>query len=63
MEIEGDQIINYMIKDLCSEDIIKNENFNKIEKYYDKNSEIINEMLINKLVKIANYENNHSFQK
>jgi hypothetical protein len=63
MEIEGDQIINYMIKDLCQQDIIKNENFNKIEKYYDKNSEIINELLINKLVKIAKYENNHSFQK
>lgn len=63
MNIEGDKLITFMIKDLCNQDIVKNENFNKIEEHYNKNSEIINELLISKLVKITRYENTHSFIK
>ena len=63
MKIEGDKIINFMIKDLCEQDIFENKNYNKIVECYDKNAEIINELLINKLVKITRYENSHSFLK
>ena len=63
MNIEGDILITFMIKDLCNEDIVKNENFDKIEEHYNKNSEMINELLISKLVKITRYENTHSFIK
>ena len=51
------------IKYINEEDIVKNENFNKIREIYDKNSENINEFLINKLIKITRYENSHSFLK
>ena len=61
MKIEGDKLINYMIKDLCDEDIVKNENFNTIKEIYEKNSEKINELFINRLVKITRYENAHSY--
>ena len=61
MKIEGDKLINYMIKTICEEDIVKNENFNKIKELYEENSEKINELLINKLVKITRYENNHKY--
>ena len=61
MKIEGDILINYMIKDLCDEDIAKNENFNIIKEIYDKNSEKINELLINRLIKITRYENAHNY--
>lgn len=63
MNIEGDILITFMIKDLCNEDIVKNENFDKIEEHYNKNYEMINELLISKLVKITRYENTHSFIK
>ena len=52
-----------MIKDLCEQEIVKNENFHKIKKIYEENSEKINELLISKLVKITRYENIHIFLK
>ena len=63
MEIKGDLLIKFMINELCGQDFFDNKNFNKIEEYYDKNSEVINELLINTLVKITMYENSHSFLK
>ena len=63
MKIEEEALITFMIKYLTEEDIVKNENFHKIKEIYEKNSEKINEFLVNKLVKIARYENTHSFLK
>ena len=63
MKIEEENLINFMIKGICEEDIVKNENFDKIKKLYEKNSEKINELLIRKLVKITRYENVNSFLK
>ena len=63
MKIEEEKLINYMIKDICEEDIVQNENFEKIQKYYEKNSEKINEFLISKLIKITRYENINTFLK
>ena len=63
MKIERDDLINFMIKDFTHQDIVLNENFGKIKGIYEKNSELINEYLINKLVKIATYENSHQYIK
>jgi hypothetical protein len=61
IELETDKLITYMIRDLCEQDIVKNENFDKIKKLYEKNSEKINESLISKLVKITNYEKENPY--
>ena len=62
-QLETEELISFMIKDLCEQDIFKNENFNEIKKYYEINSEKINEMLISKLIKITNYENENPYLK
>ena len=62
-KLESEKLINFMIKDLCEQEIVKNENFHKIKKIYEENSEKINELLISKLVKITRYENIHIFLK
>ena len=63
MKIEREELINFMIKDFIQQDIIDNENFSKIKGIYEKNSELISEYLINKLVKITTYENSHKYLK
>ena len=63
MKIEREELINFMIKDFIQQDIVNNENFSKIKRKYEKNSELINEYLINKLVKITTYENSHEYLK
>jgi len=63
MKIEREDLINFMIKDFIQQDIVQNENFSKIKGIYEKNSELINEYLINKLVKITTYENSHKYLK
>ena len=63
MEIEEDELINFMIQDLIEQDIVKNENFHKIKDIYNKNSESINELLFSKLLKITKYENIYTFIK
>lgn len=63
LELETEKLIPFMIKDLCENDIFKNENFNKIKKYYERNSEKINKALIKILSKIVNYENENPYLK
>ena len=63
LQLETEKLISFMVKDLCEQNIFKNENFDKIKKYYEINSEIINEVLINKLIKITYYENENSYLK
>ena len=60
-KLESEDLISFMIKGLCEQDTFKNENFDEIKNYYEKNSEIINELLINKLIKITFYENENPY--
>ena len=60
-KLETEDLMSFMIRDLCQNDIFKNENFDKIKSYYEKNSEKINELLINKLTKITFYENENPY--
>ena len=61
MELGTDKLIAFMISDMCNQDIFKNENFDKIKKYYEINSKNINELLINKLVDILIYEKENPY--
>ena len=63
IELKTEELIPFMIKGICEQDIFKNENFDEIKKYYEINSEKINDLLINKLIKITNYENENSYLK
>ena len=56
------EIITFMLQ-LTKKDIVKNENFNKIKKIFKKNSEKIDEILINKLKEIVEYEEKNEFLK
>ena len=61
MELGTDKLITFMISEMCEQDIFKNEHFDEIKKYYEKNSKNINEFLINKLLDIIIYENENSY--
>jgi hypothetical protein len=56
------EIISFMLQ-LSNKDIVKNENFHKIKKIFKKNSEKIDENLINKLREIVEYEEKNDYLK
>ena len=61
MHYEADQLISFMISDMCNQEIFKNENYEKIKKYYDINSKYINDLLIKKLLEILVYEKDNPY--
>ena len=61
MKIEEEKLYNFMIKEICDSEIVKNENFSEIKEIYAKNAENINEFLISKLIKITRYEKVNNF--
>ena len=62
-QLETEKLTNFMLTELCEQDIFKNENFSKIKLYYEKNSENINALLINKLIDISEYESENTYLK
>ena len=62
-QLETEQLINFMVTELCEQDIFKNENFSEIKIYYEKNAEKINALLINKLIDISEYESENTYLK
>jgi hypothetical protein len=56
------EIITFMLE-LTKKDIVKNENFFKIKNIYKKNAEKIDEILINKLKEIVEYEEKNNYLK
>jgi hypothetical protein len=56
------EIVPFLLE-LNNKDVVKNENFHKIKNIFNKNSEKIDEILINKLREIVEYENKNSFLK
>jgi hypothetical protein len=56
------EIITFMLV-LTKKDIVKNENFFKIKNIYKKNAEKIDEILINKLKEIVEYEEKNNYLK
>jgi hypothetical protein len=63
MKMNDFEKIAAFILQLTKSDIVKNENFHKIKNTFNKNSEKIDEILINKLREIVEYENKNSFLK
>ena len=57
--MKEDTLMNFMINTFGQEEILKEENYETIKKEYIKNSYIINEELISKLIKISEYEKNN----
>jgi hypothetical protein len=56
MTLEKDKLISYIMNILGSEEILKNENYEKAKKMYLKNNNLINEFFIEKLIEITKYE-------
>ena len=56
------EIVPFLLE-LNNKDVVKNENFHKIKNIFNKNSEKIDEILINKLREIVEYENKNAFLK
>ena len=56
------EIISFMLQ-LSNKDVVKNENFHQIKKIFKKNSEKIDENLINKLREIVEYEEKNDYLK
>ena len=63
LKLEQEELMRFVTNNSHCQSIFKNENFEKIKKYYEICSEIINESLINKLIKITNYENENPYLK
>ena len=61
MKYETDNLISFLISDMCNQEIFKNENFEKIKKYYEINSKYINDVLIKKLLEILVYEKDNPY--
>ena len=56
MALERDKLISYVMNLLEREDILKNENFDKVKQLYLKNSILINEYFIETLIEITKFE-------
>ena len=61
MILEKDKLISYVMKILENEEILKNENFEKAKELYMKNSKLINEFFIDKLIEITKYEEKNKY--
>ena len=56
MALEKDKLISYVMNLLQREDILKNENFDKVKQLYLKNSILINEYFIETLIETTKFE-------
>jgi hypothetical protein len=61
MNLEKDKLIYYVMNILEEDDILKNENFEKVETLFLKNSKHLNEFSINKLIEITKFEENNQY--
>ena len=61
MSLEREQLIIYVMNIIEKEDILKNENFEKVKSLYLKNSKLLNEFFIDKLIEITKFEENNKY--
>ena len=61
MTLEREQLIIYVMNIIEKEDILKNENFEKVKALYLKNSKLLNEFFIDKLIEITKFEENNKY--
>ena len=63
LNLDGDDLMEFMIHELGNKVIIKNENFEELKELFVKNAEKINKDFIEKLKRIVEYENSSPFLK
>ena len=61
MTLGKDKLIDYVTNLLEEDDILKNENFEKVQALYLKNSKFLNEFSINKLIEITKFEEKNQY--
>ena len=61
MSLEKDKLIYYVMNILGEDDILKNENLEKAKALYLKNSKLLNEFSIDKLIEITKFEENNQY--
>ena len=61
MNLEREKLIIYVMNILENEDILKNENFEKVKALYLKNSKLLNEFFIDKLIEVTKFEENNKY--
>ena len=61
MVLERDKLISYVMNFMEREDILKNENFEKVKQLYLKNSILINEYFIETLIEITKFEEKNKY--
>ena len=57
--MKGDVLMDFMVNNFGQDEITNEDKFEIIKKEYIKNSFLINDSLISKLLKIVKYENNN----
>lgn len=61
MVLESDKLISYIMNIIEREEILKNENYEKLKKLYLKNAKYINEYFFEKLCEITKFEANNQY--
>ena len=61
MALEKENLMTYVMNILNKEEILKNENYEKAKALYLKNSILINEFFIEKLIEISKFEENNKY--
>ncbi len=61
MALERDKLITYIMNILDSEEILKDDNYEKVKELYLKNNNLINEFFIEKLIEITQYEEKNKY--
>ena len=61
MILEKEKLLTYVMNILNTEEILKNENFEKAKELYLKNSNLINEFFIENLIEITKFEETNKY--
>ena len=59
--LDREKLMIYVMNILDNEDVMKNENFEKVKKLYMKNSKMINEFSINTFIEITKFEEKNDY--
>ena len=61
MILEKEKLFTYVMNILNTEEILKNENFEKAKELYLKNANLINEYFIENLIEITKFEETNKY--
>ena len=61
MILEKDKLLTYLMNILDNEKILENDNFDALKELYLKNSILINEYFVEKLIEITKFEERNKY--